>query len=356
LVAIELAARFIDLSFLRIRHMPATSTGFPEIVGVCQLGYLGFGVSDPAAWREFATEVLGLQENGGNSRGSAFYRMDSHHYRFEVCPSGEDDLLWAGWEAKDEVAFQAIAQQVRALGVKVTECSEQEAAERMVLGLIRFEDPEGLQTEIYHGPLIDPKQFISPRGIGGFKADEQGLGHFVMMVRDLDVMLDFYMRALGVKVSDFMNIARGTRQLRVCFTHVNPRHHSLAMVGQAPGSAPQAPPTKTKKINHFMIEAKELDDVGIALDIFKQRGMPVGQIGKHTNDWMISFYAHTPSGFSVEYGWNGRSIDDEATWDVQNRNVASVWGHAMPVAAATEAAHSGSVPTDAASRPDKVAV
>ncbi len=336
--------------------MPATRPGLHEIVGVSQLGYLGFGVSDPDAWREFATEVLGLQENGGNARGSAFYRMDSHHYRFEVRPSGEDDLLWAGWEAKDEAVFRAIAQQVRALGVDVTECSAQEAAERRVLGLIRFQDPEGLQTEVYHGPLIDHKPFISPRGIRGFKADEQGLGHFVMMVRDLDIMLDFYMRALGVKISDFMNIARGPRQFRVCFTHVNPRHHSLALVGQAPGSAFQAPSAKAKKINHFMIEANELDDVGVALDIFKQRGMPVGQIGKHTNDWMISFYAHTPSGFSIEYGWNGRSIDDEATWEVQNRNVASVWGHAMPVAAPGGAATSGSSPAPAASRLDKVAV
>ena len=336
--------------------MPATRTDLREIVGVSQLGYLGFGVSDPDAWCEFATEVLGLQENGGNARGSAFYRMDSHHYRFEVCPSGEDDLLWAGWEAKDEVVFRAIAQQVRALGIEVTECNAQEAAERRVLGLVRFQDPEGLQTEVYHGPLIDHKPFISPRGVRGFKADKQGLGHFVMMVRDLDVMLDFYMRALGVKISDFINIARGPRQLRVCFTHVNPRHHSLAMVGQAPGSHPQSAFTTAKKINHFMIETNELDDVGVALDIFKQRGMPVGQIGKHTNDWMISFYGHTPSGFSVEYGWNGRSIDDEATWQVQHLNVASLWGHAMPVAASSGAIPSVNPPTPAASQLDKVAV
>jgi biphenyl-2,3-diol 1,2-dioxygenase len=317
--------------------MPAIGPNDSKLVGVTQLGYLGLGVSDPVVWREFATEVLGLQENGNTARGSAFYRMDSHHHRFEICPGGDDDILWAGWEAKDAEALDQIANQVRALGVEVVHASAEEAAERLVLGLIRFQDPEGLQTEVYHGPLIDHKPFISPRGVRGFKADDLGLGHFVMIVRDLEVMLDFYKRGLGVKVSDFMNIARGPMRFQVCFTHVNPRHHSLAL-GQALGAAPKSDLATPKKINHFMIEANELDDVGVALDIFKQRGMPVGQLGKHTNDYMVSFYAPTPSGFEVEYGWNGRSIDDEATWEVQNRDAASYWGHGRPPSAIPEAA------------------
>jgi 2,3-dihydroxybiphenyl 1,2-dioxygenase len=315
--------------------MPSALSNVQDIVGVTQLGYIGLGVSDAGVWHEFATEVLGLQENGETARGSRFYRMDSHHYRFEVCPGGEDDILWAGWEAKDAVALGIIAERVRGLGIEVVECSAEEASERRVLGLIRFKDPEGLQTEIYHGPLIAHTSFNSPRGVRGFKADDHGLGHIVMIVRDLDSMLDFYMRGLGVKISDFMNIARGPMRFKVCFTHVNPRHHSLAM-GQALGAPPPSASAsaKPKKLNHFMIEVNEIDDVGVALDIFQQRGMPVGQLGRHVNDHMISFYAPTPSGFTVEYGWNGRSIDDEATWEVQNYHAASFWGHAMPAASA----------------------
>ena len=325
--------------------MSSTLPNF-NVIGVTQLGYLGLGVSDANVWREFATEVLGLQESSGSEKGSRFYRMDSHHYRFEVRPSGEDDMLWAGWEAKDAEALATIADQIRGLGVEVTVCTAEEASERMVLGLIRFHDPEGLQTEIYHGPLIEPTPFNSPRGVRGFKADNEGLGHVVMIVRDLDAMLDFYRRGLGVKISDFMHIARGPMRFKVCFTHVNPRHHSLAL-GQALGAPPPSA-SKPKKLNHFMIEVNEMDDVGIALDIFQQRGMPVGQLGRHTNDWMTSFYAPTPSGFSVEYGWNGRSIDDEATWEVQNYNAASFWGHAMPAASAPGAQAPGAASATAA--------
>jgi hypothetical protein len=32
----------------------------------------------------------------------------------------------------------------------------------------------------------------------------------------------------------------------------------------------------------------------------------------HTNDRKTSFYADTPSGFFIEYGWKGRMIDPEA--------------------------------------------
>ena len=305
-------------------NAPAATTS------VTQLGYLGLGVSDAAVWSQFATEVLGLQENGSSARGSRFYRMDSHHYRFEICPTGEDDILWAGWEAKDADDLARIADQVRALGVQVTDGSAAEAAERKVLGLIRFQDPEGLTVEVYHGPLLDPTAFNSPRGVRGFRADELGLGHVVMIVRDMDASLDFYRRGLGVKISDFMHIARGPMRFRVCFTHVNPRHHSLAL-GQALGAPPPAPgASKPKRLNHFMIEVNDFDDVGVALDIFQRRAMPAGQLGRHTNDWMVSFYAPTPSGFSVEYGWNGRSIEDESTWQVQNYQAASRWGHAMP--------------------------
>ncbi len=49
------------------------------VTSVLQLGYVAPGVSDAAAWREFATEVLGFQEKVKTARGSTFYRMDTHH-------------------------------------------------------------------------------------------------------------------------------------------------------------------------------------------------------------------------------------------------------------------------------------
>ena len=50
-------------------------------------------------------------------------------------------------------------------------------------------------------------------------------------------------------------------------------------------------------------------------------------LGRHTNDYMTSFYAHSPSGFFVENGWGGRVIDPE-TWIAEElHDGPSLWGH-----------------------------
>jgi len=59
----------------------------------------------------------------------------------------------------------------------------------------------------------------------------------------------------------------------------------------------------------------------------------VMDIGQHPNDQMISFYAHSPSGFLFEFGWGGVKVDD-ATWKAEAYDRVSNWGHrpygAMP--------------------------
>jgi hypothetical protein len=44
---------------------------------------------------------------------------------------------------------------------------------------------------------------------------------------------------------------------------------------------------------------------------------------------MFSFYARTPSGFDVEFGWGGVQIDDDR-WRVVSYTRGSEWGHRRP--------------------------
>lgn len=290
---------------------------------VSQLGYVGFGVSDMPQWLEFARDVLGLQVNGEGLGGSAYLRMDSYHHRIELVPNEADDILFKGWEVKDAAALQQIASQVRAFGIEVAEGTAEEAAERMVLGLIKFDDPAGAATEIYYGPRIDQTAFVSPRGISGFCADDLGLGHLGVTVQDPQTYLRFYTEALGAKMSDIIRVSHGDMTMALTFLHVNPRHHSLAIVDSR-GQKPD------KHLNHFMIEVPDLDDVGRAHGLFQHRGLYTGNLGRHTNDHMFSFYAETPSGFMIEYGHGGKLIEDEEKWQVQLHTAPSIWGHGMP--------------------------
>jgi extradiol dioxygenase len=158
--------------------------------------------------------------------------------------------------------------------------------------------------------------FKSPRAISGFHTGAQGLGHFILVVDDLDKSLDFYMKALGFRVSDFITL--GASGPRLGFLHCNPRHHTLALL-----PIPNSP----KRLNHIMLELKSVDDVVSTYDLCQQRQVPiVMSMGRHTNDRMMSFYMATPSGFMIEYGWGGRAVDDR-TWQVQYHTAGSVWGH-----------------------------
>lgn len=290
------------------------------MTSVTQLGYLGLSVGNVDEWERFAARILGLQGNGRDADGSLFLRMDEYHHRFIVHPTGKDDLAYIGWEVATEEALQVMAAQLTAAGVAVQPGTAAEAEARRVAGLIKFHDPSGIASEIFYGPLVTfDKPFQSPRPISGFKTGEQGLGHFVLAVDDLDRSLHFYHEVLGMRISDFVRFSPAPNvMLNVAFFHCNPRHHSLAF-----WAMPQAP----KRLHHFMLQLNALDDVGSAYYLCQDQKVPiVMNLGRHTNDHMVSFYLRTPSGFAIEYGWGAREVDDR-TWQVQVHTAGSIWGH-----------------------------
>lgn len=283
---------------------------------VTQLGYIGISVSNIEEWEHFGTEVLGLQSNGVDGNGVLTMRMDEYSHRFVVSPTGRDDVEFVGFQVTDEAALREMAEQLRQAGIEVSEGTRAEVKERKVEGLIKFEDPEGTPTEVYYGPPVSfDKPFNSPRAITGFVTGEQGLGHVVYHVENLDRAVAFYRDVLGMRISDYIR--------NLVFFHCNPRHHTLALIeGKAP-----------KKLNHFMLQTQNMNDVGSTYDLALDSEMRVTRgLGRHTNDHMTSFYMKTPSGFDVEYGWGARTVDD-ATWQVVRHEKGSIWGH-RPVAQA----------------------
>jgi 2,3-dihydroxybiphenyl 1,2-dioxygenase len=289
------------------------------MVHVTQLGYLGIGVSDVEAWEQFATHILGLQNNGCDADGALFLKMDEYHHRFALHPNGHDDVQYVGWEVADEHALQAMRAQLQAAGVHVTLGTSELATARRVVELITFNDPNGIATEVFYGPLVNfDAPFASPRAISGFETGTQGLGHIVLGVNDVDESLHFYRDVLGMRISDFIQLSGVAGGRRMAFFHCNPRHHSLAFM---------AMPSTAKRLRHFMLQVKALDDVGVTHFLCQDQGVPIARgMGRHTNDHMVSFYMQSPSGFEVEYGWGARVVDDN-TWQVQQHTRGSIWGH-----------------------------
>jgi 3,4-dihydroxy-9,10-secoandrosta-1,3,5(10)-triene-9,17-dione 4,5-dioxygenase len=189
------------------------------------------------------------------------------------------------------------------------------ARRRQVEALLRCEDPDGNSLEFYCGAFISRHPFISPRGVR-FITGELGLGHILNQVGDEKASRQFYFDVLGFRLSDTISFGSN----KVFFTHVNPRHHSLAFVEVA---------GKSPALGHFMVEVDSLDAVGVALDRVNSGPTELTEtLGKHTNDHMISFYMRNPSGSQTEYGWAGRTI--ESGWSASSYDATAYWGHQVP--------------------------
>jgi 3,4-dihydroxy-9,10-secoandrosta-1,3,5(10)-triene-9,17-dione 4,5-dioxygenase len=298
------------------------------MTGIASLGYLRIESADVAAWREFGVRVLGMVEGRGPDAGALYLRMDDFPARLVILPGERDRLLASGWEVAGAAGLAGIGRALDGAGVAVKTATTEELAERRVGQMLRFDDPSGNALEVFCGAALEHRPAVSPYG-NRFVTGLLGMGHVVLPVSDGDASLRFYTDVLGFRLRDSMRMApelfgqpAGGPPLWLRFLGCNPRHHSLAL---APFPAPAG-------IVHLMIEVASLDDVGRAMDRCARRGARMSAtLGRHANDLVVSFYVATPGGFDIEYGTDGRLVDD-ATWISRETTAISLWGHQFAAA------------------------
>jgi 3,4-dihydroxy-9,10-secoandrosta-1,3,5(10)-triene-9,17-dione 4,5-dioxygenase len=293
------------------------------------LGYLGVAAADPREWLRFGTQVCGLMparilpgepppppgaplpEHGGVAKdGSVYLKMDDRQWRLAVHP-GEPGLRYLGFELAGRPALDAALAALRARGVEARAGSPAEAAARGVGALVVLSDPAGHRIELFCGPLRD-HGFASPVG-ARFLTGSLGMGHVNLFTPDVEASLDFYTRALGFQLTDFIRFGPGQS---VQFLRCTPRHHTVALISVGPLSG----------LQHVMLEMTELDGVGQALDRALAAGVPItSSLGRHKNDRMVSFYMRSPAGFDVEIGWDGLLVGED--WVQSEFCEGDTWGH-----------------------------
>ena len=275
------------------------------------LGYVGFGSSALEDWRQFGTGLVGLQAVERSSSLLAF-RMDDRKQRIVIDRALPEGERFFGWEVADAAALDDLAARLQAAEVDVVSEPAALADNRHVKRLIAFRDPAGNRLEACYGAGIDDTPFRPGRSISGFRTGPLGLGHAVLTVENIETVMPFYVDVLGFGLSDYMQ-----KPFRAYFFHVNARHHSLALIE-----------TGRNGMHHLMVELFSLDDVGQCYDIaLSQQDRVNVTLGRHTNDFMTSFYAKTPSSFMVECGWGGREVDPSNWQPVEMTDGPSLWGH-----------------------------
>ena len=275
------------------------------------LGYVGIETARTDDWARFATDLLGMQVVG-RGRSGFDLRVDERAARLFVDAATHDTVSVMGWEVADADALHALAARLSDAGHDVTPGSGDLAARRGVRDLIVSHDPTGHRLEFFHGAPQADAPFAPGRPISGFRTGGLGLGHMVLTARSVDPLLPFYRDLLGFRLSDY-----ALRPFGAYFFHLNARHHSFAVVE-----------TGVDGFHHLMVELNSLDDVGQAYDLAQQEEDRIAvTLGRHTNDYMTSFYARSPSGLMVEYGWGGRSIDPASWAPFECDYGPSLWGH-----------------------------
>ena len=274
------------------------------------LGYMGVDASDFDPWRRFASDVFAMQvvERGPDALA---LRTDERCQRVLIQRSDRDGPAFFGFETAGAAALKETVGKLEKSGFNMTRATEKELTLRGVDEMAWCRDPAGNRIELFHSQANGEGPFTAPRPHGGFRTGKMGMGHMVLHAEDVDAMSTFYRDLLSLRLSDYM-----VKPYRLMFLRANPRHHSVGLLQ-----------SKQNGVHHVMFEVLALDDVGRAYD-FAQDGWRIGQtLGRHSNDWMLSFYAFCPAGFMMECGWGGRTVD-EATWTPREvTHGGSMWGH-----------------------------
>jgi 2,3-dihydroxybiphenyl 1,2-dioxygenase len=275
------------------------------------LGYVGVRAKSLEDWAGYGSNMLGLQRVD-KSRLSLAFRMDDRKQRLLVDADGGQGIGFFGWELADAMALDALAARLERLGTKVARGSRALADERHVKDLVVANDPAGNRLEFFHGAAVASEPFKPGRNISGFRTGPLGMGHVVLHFERIAEVMKFYQEVLEFKLSDYW-----LRPFPGYFFHVNPRHHSIALVE-----------TGKNQVHHMMMELYSFDDVGQGLDLALAEPEKIAvTLGRHSGDYVTSFYTWNPSGFMVEYGWGGQLIDDNTWTPFERKFGPSFWGH-----------------------------
>jgi catechol 2,3-dioxygenase-like lactoylglutathione lyase family enzyme len=142
------------------------------------------------------------------------------------------------------------------------------------------------------------------------------LGHVLLFTPDIDRQVDFYQRALGMKLSD-------RAQSIVAFMRCTSDHHNLAfLTSTGPG------------FHHGSFEVGSIDEIAMNAAAMQDRGWKPGWgLGRHVIGSNFFFYMRDPWGSFAEYFHDIDCIPEGCAWEARNfppEDSLYRWGPPVP--------------------------
>ena len=256
---------------------------------VNEIRYVGYGVSDLAAEREFYREVWRLREVGTHDDMVYFAceGHDEHHVvRLRAAEQQRIDVIALAAADRDDV--NALHEKVTGAGCRIIFAPRELDGPGGGYGF-RFFSPDGLPFEVSSDVARGPS-----RNLMRWEGVPQKISHIVLHSPDHKAMVRFFVDVLGFRVSDWLGEF-------MCFLRCNSVHHRLAVL---PG-----PPC----LNHVAYDMLSVDDMMRGISRLKQHGTDIRWgPGRHTAGNNTFSYFTTPGGFAVEYTSEVEEVDFDA--------------------------------------------
>jgi 2,3-dihydroxy-p-cumate/2,3-dihydroxybenzoate 3,4-dioxygenase len=261
------------------------------MITLTDIAYVRSGVADLAAATRFATGIVGLELAAPTEAGVAHLRADHRHHCLALV-EGPSGVISSGFTVADCDALASAETELERAGISVRRGGPGEARSRRVREFISFDDPFGNRLELVsqQETITRPVAFGRPAGITEF-------GHLCLDAPDVHEAYRFWSTRFNARVSDWIGAA-------ACLMRIDPVHHKLAVFrGERPG------------LCHMNFQVAAIDDVFRNWHFLVEHGVQIEMgPGRHPQSTAIFLYFLGPEGFTYEYSFGVRRVEDNAAW------------------------------------------
>lgn len=261
------------------------------MITLTDIAYVRSGVADLDAAVRFATEIVGLELAAPTELGVAHLRAD-HRQHCLALVEGASGVISSGFVVADSDALALAETELERSGITVHRGSAEQARSRRVREFVAFDDPFGNRLELVsqQESVARPVAFTRPAGITEF-------GHLCLDAPDVREAHRFWSTRFNARVSDWIGD-------KACLLRIDPVHHKLAVFqGDGPG------------LCHINFQVASIDDVFRSWHFLVDHGVEIEMgPGRHPQSTAVFLYFLGPEGFTYEYSFGVRRIEDDAEW------------------------------------------
>jgi len=241
---------------------------------VARLGHATFKTADISRMADYYSEVIGLRMVDRTARRVIFGdRCGGEALVLEQAPqAGCEDISFAVDTADH---LDVLSQRLQAAGCAIERASDvtPQAQDARI-----FVDPKGTRVVIYVDTPVQALLNETAAGIGALR-----LGHIAFASGSTKAVVDFYVKELGFKVSDWVEDI-------FAFLRCGPDHHTVNFLAG-----------NNTRMHHIAYELKDWAHMLVACDVLGKRKIPIiWGPGRHRVGHNIFIYHRDPDDHVVE--------------------------------------------------------